>query len=158
MLSTLAGTVRPGPPGALVEEVIGDGQFVQVGVGPGLSSGFIPQRISGATMFPGTLWEWSTLLDSSGEAESFSQLDERLGYTYGAIYTSPFIGTRHAGPGSTYVQAFKDKDGNRLDGSRSYRLHVPANTPATAFWSLTLYDTGTRSMVQSPSNDAAHSS
>ena len=52
----------------------------------------------------------------------------------------------------------KDKDGNRLDGSRSYRLHVPANTPATAFWSLTLYDTGTRSMVQSPSNDAAHSS
>jgi hypothetical protein len=117
-----------------------------------------PKRISGATMFPGTQWEWSTLLDSSGEAESFSQLDERLGYTYGAIYTSPFIGTRHAGPGSTYVQAFKDKDRNRLDGSRSYRLHVPANTPATAFWSLTLYDTGTRSMVQSPSNDAAHSS
>lgn len=53
------------------------------------------------------------------------------------------------------VGGVKDKDGNRLDGSRSYRLHVPANTPATAFWSLTLYGTGTRSMVQSPSNDAA---
>jgi hypothetical protein len=88
-----------------------------------------PNRISGATIFPGTQWEWSTLLDSSGEAESFSQLDERLGYTYGAIYTSPFIGTRHAGPGSTYVQAFKDKDGNRLDGSRSYRLHVRRTHP-----------------------------
>jgi hypothetical protein len=37
-------------------------------------------------------------------------------------------------------------------------LHVPANAPAGAFWSLTLYDTATRSMVQSPSNDAAHSS
>jgi hypothetical protein len=35
---------------------------------------------------------------------------------------------------------------------------VPANVPAVAFWSLTLYDTATRSMIQSPSNDAAHSS
>ena len=30
--------------------------------------------------------------------------------------------------------------------------------PAAAFWSLTLYDTATRSMIQNPSNDAAHSS
>ena len=35
---------------------------------------------------------------------------------------------------------------------------MPANAPAAAFWSLTLYETATRSMVQSPSNDAAHSS
>ena len=115
-------------------------------------------RISGANAFPGTHWDWVTLVSPKQEAESYSQLDERLHYTYGAIYTSPFIGTKHAGPGSTYVQAFKDKDGNRLDGGKSYRLNVPANAPAVAFWSLTLYDTGTRSMVQSPSNDAAHSS
>ena len=51
-----------------------------------------------------------------------------------------------------------DKDGNRLDGGKSYRLHVPANAPAAAFWSLTLYDTATRSMVQNASNDAARSS
>ena len=35
---------------------------------------------------------------------------------------------------------------------------MPANAPAAAFWSLTLYDTATRSMVQNPSNDAARSS
>ena len=116
------------------------------------------ERISGAEFFPGKNWHWVTLYASDGESESYSQLDERLHYTYGAIYTSPFIGTKHAGPGSTYIQAFQDKDGNRLDGGKSYRLHVPANAPATAFWSLTLYDTATRSMVQSPSNDAAHSS
>jgi hypothetical protein len=63
-----------------------------------------------------------------------------------------------AGPGGNYVQAFKDKDGHRLDGAKSYRLHVPADAPAEAFWSLTLYDTATRSMIQSPSNDAARSS
>ena len=92
------------------------------------------------------------------ETENYSQLDERLHYTYGAIYTSPVIGVMKAGPGSQYVQAFKDKDGKRLDGGKSYRLHVPANVPAAAFWSLTLYDTATRSMLQNPSNDAAHSS
>jgi hypothetical protein len=116
------------------------------------------QRISGANAFPGTHWDWVTLVSPTQEADSYSQLDERLHYTYGAIYTSAFIGTKHAGPGSTYVQAFKDKDGNRLDGGKSYRLHVPADAPAVAFWSLTLYDTATRSMVQSPSDDAAHSS
>jgi hypothetical protein len=116
------------------------------------------ERISGANAFPGTHWDWVTLVSASQEAATYSQLDERLHYTYGAIYTSPFIGTMHAGPGSTYVQTFKDKAGNRFDGGQSYRLHVPANVPAAAFWSLTLYDTATRSMLQNPSNDAAHSS
>jgi hypothetical protein len=63
-----------------------------------------------------------------------------------------------AGPGGNYVQAFKDKDGNRLDGAKSYRLHVPANAPAEAFWSLTIYDTATRSMLQNAPNDSARSS
>jgi hypothetical protein len=31
-------------------------------------------------------------------------------------------------------------------------------TPAAAFWSLTAYDSATRSMVQNPTNDAAHAS
>ena len=37
------------------------------------------------------------------------------------------------------------------------RLHVPANRPP-AFRSLTAYDSATRSMVQNPTNDAAHAS
>ena len=116
------------------------------------------QRISGANAFRGTQWNWVILNRPDQESENHSQLDERLHYTYGAIYTSPFIGSKKPGPGSEYVQAFKDKDGNRLDGGKSYRLKVPANVPAASFWSLTLYDTATRSMLQNPSNDAAHSS
>ena len=116
------------------------------------------KRISGANAFRGTQWNWVVLNRPDQETEYYSQLDERLHYTYGAIYTSPFIGSKKPGPGSEYVQVFKDKDGKRLDGAKSYRLHVPANVPAMAFWSLTLYDTATRSMLQNPTNDAAHSS
>ena len=84
------------------------------------------QRISDANAFRGTHWNWVVLNRPDQETENYSQLDERLHYTYGAIYTSPGIGSKKAGPGSEYVQAFKDKDGNRLDGGKSYRLHVPA--------------------------------
>ncbi|MFI5401827.1 MAG: DUF1254 domain-containing protein [Planctomycetota bacterium] len=116
------------------------------------------QRISGAGAFRGTHWNWVVLNRPDQETEYYSQLDERLHYTYGAIYTSPFIGSKKPGPGSEYVQAFKDKDGNHLDGAKAYRLHVPANVPAVSFWSLTLYDTESRSMIQNPSNDSARSS
>ena len=75
-----------------------------------------------------------------------------------AIYTAPALGIMKAGPGGNYAQTFKDKDGRHFEGGKSYRLHVPANVPAAAFWSLTVYDSATRSMLQSPSGDAAHSS
>ena len=107
--------------------------------------------------FPDTHWDFVILVKPSQETESYSQLDERLQYTYGAIYLSPAIGVMKAGPGANYVQTFRDKDGNHFDGGKSYRLHVPANPPAAAFWSLTLYDSATRSMVQNPTNDAARS-
>ena len=37
-----------------------------------------------------------------------------------------------------------------LDGAQSYRVTLPADIPAARFWSLTLYDTETRSMFQTP--------
>ena len=115
------------------------------------------QREIDTSAFPGTRWDWVILVKPSQETENYSQLDERLQYTYGAIYLSPAIGVMKAGPGANYIQTFRDKDGNHFDGGKSYRLHVPANPPAAAFWSLTLYDSATRSMVQNPTNDAARS-
>jgi hypothetical protein len=117
-----------------------------------------PERFRQPEPFPGAKWHWVFQVNPVQQTDAYGQIDERLHYTYGAIYTTPALGVMKAGPGGNYVQAFKDKDGNRLDGGKSYRLHVPANAPAEAFWSLTLYDTATRSMIQSPSNDAARSS
>jgi hypothetical protein len=117
-----------------------------------------PERFRQPEPFPGAKWHWVFQVNPVQQTEAYGQIDERLHYTYGAIYTTPALGVMKAGPGGNYVQAFKDKDGHRLDGAKSYRLHLPADAPAEAFWSLTLYDTATRSMIQSPSNDAARSS
>ena len=115
-------------------------------------------RFSGANAIPGTNWNWVLLVNPTQLTATHGQLDERLHYTYGAIYTSPGIGIMKAGPGSNYIQTFKDKDGNRLDGAKSYRLRVPPDVPAAAFWSVTLYDTAIRSMIPNPRNDSALSS
>jgi hypothetical protein len=40
------------------------------------------------------------------------------------------------------------KNGNYLDGSRTYRLRFPPNIPIKNFWSVTVYDTQTRSELQ----------
>jgi hypothetical protein len=47
---------------------------------------------------------------------------------------------------------FLDADGNPFDGARTYKVVLPAKIPAEAFWSLTLYDNQTRSMLQTPQN------
>jgi hypothetical protein len=45
--------------------------------------------------------------------------------------------------GQVYLETSKDKDGNWLDGGKTYRMRVPANPPVVQFWSFTLYDNTT---------------
>jgi hypothetical protein len=42
----------------------------------------------------------------------------------------------------------KDKDGQSLDGSKSYRLTVPVNAPVSQYWSATVYDRATHSLIR----------
>ena len=114
--------------------------------------------IGGATCFAGTKWDWLFMVKPNQESENYSQLDERILYTYAAIYLSPGLGVMKAGPGGNYVVAMTDKEGNIFDGSKSYRLHVLPNVPASAFWSLTLYSNDSRSMIQNTNNNSATSS
>src|SRR5271167_2636555 len=44
------------------------------------------------------------------------------------------------GAGSFYFSTYYDKSGGPLSGERNYRLHVPANVPASEFWAVTVYD------------------
>jgi hypothetical protein len=52
------------------------------------------------------------------------------------------------GAGSQYVWAYRDADGEFLDGAKSYRLRVPANVPMNNFWSVVVYDALSRSELR----------
>ena len=53
-----------------------------------------------------------------------------------------------AGAGSDYGIAYVDSKKMPFDGSKTYKLHIPANPPAKDFWAATVYDNQTRSMLQ----------
>jgi len=52
------------------------------------------------------------------------------------------------GVGSQYAAAVADSHGRPLDGSKTYKIHLPPNIPVKQFWSFTVYDNQTRSMLQ----------
>ena len=106
----------------------------------------------------GVQWHLSLALDPSQEAEFYTQLDERAAWFYEAATTSKAMVTRTAGVGQVYLGSYKDKDGNWLDGANSYRLHIPPDAPVKQFWSLTVYDVDTRSLIENRRRIADRSS
>ena len=75
-------------------------------------------------------------------------LDSRVYMHFYATGITPAMAIRNVGKGSQYAIAYLDKGGNALDGSKTYRIHLPPNVPAKDFWSFTLYDNQTRAMLQ----------
>jgi len=74
----------------------------------------------------------------------------RTSFFYAYTGITPAMCMRLTGVGSQYIVAFKDSAGEALDGAKSYRVKLPPDIPAARFWSLTLYDNQTRSMLQTP--------
>ena len=58
---------------------------------------------------------------------------------------------RLTGIGSQYIGAFVDSKGEYFDGAKTYKVHAPPkDIPAEKFWSFTVYDNQTRSMLDTP--------
>lgn len=77
-------------------------------------------------------------------------LDSRTAFYYGYTLDSPGMIMRIPGVGSQYLMGFLDPDGAPFDGASTYKVTLPKGIPAAAFWSFTLYDNQTRSMLQTP--------
>jgi hypothetical protein len=73
--------------------------------------------------------------------------DARIYFFYLACGTSKLMASTMPGQGQAYPWASHDKDGNIFDGAKSYKMHLPAGVPAKLYWSVTAYDTGTRSQL-----------
>jgi hypothetical protein len=108
--------------------------------------------------YPGKHWRFNFEINPEMENKYSTQLDERTAYTYSAIWVARGMILKTPGAGSQYLTAFQDRDGDWLDGGKSYRLRVPANVPVKLFWSVTVYDSDTRSLVQTDQNLVAKSS
>lgn len=60
----------------------------------------------------------------------------------------PAMATTAVGQGSDYALALLDASKKPFDGSKTYKLTLPPNVPVNDFWALTVYDTQTRSQLQ----------
>jgi hypothetical protein len=68
--------------------------------------------------------------------------------TRGLIYSLAFFSPKRLGTGQFYLMTFKDKAGGPFDGGSTYRLHVPPNAPVKQYWSATVYDRATHTLIR----------
>lgn len=99
--------------------------------------------------YEGTHWTLPAdpLLIKSAQA-GFTEPDAYPVDARGLAYTYAYIGIKRMGAGQFYMIALKDSTGAALDGSRTYRLHVPANVPVEQYWSVTAYDRQTHALIR----------
>ena len=105
-------------------------------------------------LYPGSQWRTGFIggdyrwLD--GDAVSGRNMDVRTNFFYLATVNTPAMAAKIVGRGSQYAMNYADEAGNPFDGAKNYKVNIPANAPAKDFWSVVVYDTQTRSELQTP--------
>jgi hypothetical protein len=82
------------------------------------------------------------------EVDGARNLDARTNFFYAYTGVSPAMAETTPGKGSDYAMAFLDSKKQPIDGAKNYKLHLPPKVPVNNFWAVTLYDTQTRSQLQ----------
>jgi hypothetical protein len=80
----------------------------------------------------------------------YRTMDARTNFFYGVTGITPAMAMRLTGIGSQYLLALVDADKNHFDGSKTYKVTLPKDIPEENFWSFTVYDNMTRSMLATP--------
>jgi hypothetical protein len=73
--------------------------------------------------------------------------DPRARYGYEAVTTSPAMTIPKPGKAQAYIGKFEDEEGERLQGGNNHVIHVNKDVPAELFWSIVIYDTDTRCLI-----------
>ena len=106
-------------------------------------------RNPAACLYPGSRWKVPWI----GNDYTFSpggvlDIDARVTFFYPVFGIGPALTWKMVGIGSQYVVCERDAADRYLDGAKAYRLHLPPGIPVKDFWSITVYDPQTRSMLQ----------
>ena len=146
---------KPFQPDARQKTILTEGAFVGEAMAKALA---FDARVPNANYRPDANWSYYLLLDPMQDLANYSELDERAGYFYTGLGVTKAMLSKTPGVGQAYLGSFRDKEGHAFDGAKSYRLHVPPNPPAKQFWSVTIYDVDTRSIVLNNEHIAVRSS
>jgi hypothetical protein len=74
-------------------------------------------------------------------------LDARMMFFYYATGITPAMTESRPGTGSAYAISVRDAAGAYLEGGKTYQVTLPGPIPAKDFWSFTVYDNQTRSLL-----------
>ncbi|UPJ61474.1 DUF1254 domain-containing protein [Bradyrhizobium sp. 192] len=80
----------------------------------------------------------------------YRTLDARTDFFYGVTGITPAMAMRLPGIGSTYLWTMVDAKKEPFDGAKTYKVTLPKDIPQANFWSFTLYDNMSRSMLDTP--------
>ena len=108
-------------------------------------------RDLGHRYYPDTGSEWVMAFadnDTTFLKDGARRFDSRLWMHYNAIAVTPAMALTKPGAGSQYAIAGLDSEHKTLYGDKTYKLHLPPNVPVKDNWSVTIYDTQTRCMLQ----------
>ena len=101
---------------------------------------------------------WGAFKLASEEAKTLGtfNMDDGLFYEDRIIRWFYFSGGWYKGfdsskPAATaYMWTAQDGDGNGLDATKTYKIHIPADPPIRDFWSLIAYGLKSRTFINSP--------
>jgi hypothetical protein len=107
------------------------------------------QRDKRGFYYPDRQWKTNFIGGSSEFYDNGERMkDSRVLFHYYATGITPAMAAPAVGTGSVYGYAERDADGNYLDGSKTYKITLPAPIPAKNFWSFMVYDNQSRSMLE----------
>lgn len=72
--------------------------------------------------------------------DSYTDVNQRAGYFQYVYSSAPAMVMHTIGAGSKYPFTARDADGAFLNGTHTYKLHLPPNPPAALFWAVTAYN------------------
>ena len=108
-------------------------------------------RMDGAMIYPDKKSAWvmayankNVFFTDKGAMNS----DARAMFHYPYTGVTPAMAVSKPGVGSDYGIAYLDSKQQAFDGSKTYKLNIPKDVPINNFWAVTIYDTQTRSQLQ----------
>ena len=157
---------QPFEPDARMQGILADAAAVGNATGRALNFGFRDTAEEDFAYYPGSAWYNMLFMggfsfDTPPPAVTSEgikpyppvghrRLAARFSFFHWATGITPAMCMRLTNVGSTYLISGLDADKNYFDGGKTYRCTLPPDIPENNFWSFTVYDNQTRSMLRTP--------